>query len=107
MDGLVVQVRGHRVEEEPGRRLVGVADAEVDDVLPLLLEDGAFALELREEIGRKFLQAVAGRKGHRFTPSSYGLAESSESPGISGIRLALGVLDAAAGATEAVLLALL
>jgi hypothetical protein len=60
VDVLVVQVRDHRVEQEPRRRLVGVADAEVDDVLPLLLEGGALALELGEEIRGELLEPVAG-----------------------------------------------
>jgi hypothetical protein len=62
VDVLVVQVGDHRVEQEPGRRLVGVADAQVDDILALLLEGGALALELGEEVRGSFLSRSLGWK---------------------------------------------
>jgi hypothetical protein len=54
-------VGDHRVEQEPRGRLIGIADAEVDDVLALLLERGALALELGDEFGRELPETVAGR----------------------------------------------
>ena len=58
MDALVVKARDEGVEQELGRRLVGIADAEVDNVLSGLLERGALALELGKEIRREFLEAI-------------------------------------------------
>src|SRR5439155_14273151 len=105
MDVLVVQMSDQRVEEKPRRRLVGVADAEVDDVLALLLEHGALALELGEEVRGELLGPVRGGETHGFTLFA---ASPKKRRGPTGaVRLPLRVLDAAAGAAEAVLLALL
>jgi len=58
VDPRLVEHFDESVGEEARRRLVGVADPEVDDVLPRLLEGGALALELGEEIGRESLETI-------------------------------------------------
>ena len=58
-DGLV-----HRVHDELGRGLVGVADAEVDYVAAGVAGCLALAVDIDEEVGGQGLQAVGFSHGH-------------------------------------------
>ena len=61
-DGLL-----HRVDDDRGRRPVGIADAQRDDVDALRALGGDLALELGEQVGRDEVEALAGL--HRFSSS--------------------------------------